>query len=253
MSQKTNILVVDDNEEFCQNVADILELEDYVITTAYDGFKAIELVKQNGFDLILMDVRMPEMDGVETFKKIKELMPLIPVIMVTAYAVEDLVREALREGAFGFLPKPLDFDKLLVLIRQTESSRALVLVVDDDQTLCDTVKDFLSEKGYRVSVAHDGDTAVQMTWENNFDIMLIDMNLPPINGLETYISIRDIRPGAVVIIITGYSKEMGNLVQRALRENAYTCLEKPIDMDELSSLLEQIKEQREKGMLRKPE
>jgi len=253
VSRKTNILVVDDNEEFCQNVADILELEDYVITTAYDGFKAIELVKQNGFDLILMDVRMPVMDGIETFKKIKELVPLIPVIMVTAYAVGDLVREALREGAFGFLPKPLDFDKLLVLIGQTEPNRALVLVVDDDQTICDTMRDFLSEKGYRVSVAYDGDTAVQMTWENNFDIMLIDMNLPPLNGLETYLSIRDIRPGAAVVIITGYSKEMGNLVQRALRENAYTCLEKPIDMDELSSLLEQIKEQRARGMLRKPE
>ncbi len=253
MSRKANILVVDDNEEFCQNVADILELEDYTITTAYDGFKAIELVKQNGFDLILMDVKMPVMDGLETFRKIKELMPFIPVIMVTAYAVEELVREALREGAFGFLPKPLDFDRLLALIGQAEPNGALVLVVDDDQAVCASMEDFLSEKGYRVSVAYDGDTAVQMTWENNFDIMLIDMNLPPLNGLETYISIRDIRPDAVVIIITGYSKEMGSLVQQALRENAYTCLEKPVNMDELSSLLEQIKEQRARGVLRKPE
>jgi len=253
MDEKVSILVVDDNEEFCQNVADILEMKDYAITTAYDGRKAIELVKQNGFDLILMDVRMPVMDGVEAFKKIKQVAPHIPVIMVTAYAVEDLVREALREGAFGFLPKPLDFDRLLARIQRAIPNGALVLVVDDNQNLCKNMKEFLSDRGYRVSLAHDGDTAVQMAWENNFDIMLIDMKLPPLNGLETYLSIKDIRPEAVVVIITGYSKEMDNLVQQALRENAYACLEKPINMDEMASLLERIKEQRAKGILRKPE
>ena len=70
MSEKPRILVVDDNEEFCQNVADILELKDYTVIAAHDGFQAFELVKQNGFDLVLMDVKMPVMDGVETFKKI---------------------------------------------------------------------------------------------------------------------------------------------------------------------------------------
>jgi len=253
MAEKVSILVVDDNKEFCQNVADILEMEDYAITTAYDGREAVELVKQSGFDLILMDVRMPVMDGVEAFMKIKEIAPDTSVIMVSAFAVEDLIKEALREGAFGSLKKPLDFDKLFGLIERALPNGALVLVVDDNQNLCSNIKDFLGDKGYRVSVAHDGDTAMQMTWEDNFDIMLIDMNLPPLNGLETYLSIKDIRPKAVIIIITGYLKEMENLVQQALRENAYTCLEKPINMDELSSLLERITEQRAKGILKKPE
>ena len=253
MSEKFKVLVVDDNEEFCQNVKDILvELKDYAVATAYDGFKALELVKQNHFDLVLMDVKMPVMDGVETFKKIKEIAPKTPVIMVTAYAIEDLIREALQEGAFGFLRKPLDFDRLFELMGKAIPDGALILVVDDDEDLCSNIKDVLGDKGYRVSVAYDGDKAIQKAREHNFDIVLIDMKLPPVNGLETYLSIKDIRPNAVAIVITGYPKDMHDLVQQALEGDAYTCLEKPINMEELLSLLEKIEEQKAKDILKRP-
>ena len=253
MSQKLNILVIDDNEEFCHNVADILELEDYAVATAHDGLKGLELVQQDGFDLVLTDVKMPIMNGVETFKKIKEIAPHTPVIMVSAFAVEDLVMEALQDGAFGFLKKPLDFDKLFALIGQALPDGAQILVVDDDENLCANIKDILTDKGYRLGIAHDGEQAIQLAWEHNFDIMLIDMKLPALNGLETYMAIREFRPDVAVIITTGSPKEMGNLVQQALRERAFACLAKPLNMDELSSILEQIKKGKAKGLLRKPE
>ncbi len=251
--EKSRILVVDDNEEFCRNVTDILELKDYEVVTAYDGFKALELVKQNGFDLVLMDVKMPVMDGVETFKKVKKIAPDTPVIMVTAFAVENLIREALREGAFGSLKKPLDFDEIFELIEQATPNGELILIVDDDENLCANMQDVLSDKGYRVNVAYDGNTAIEKAKKDNFDVMLIDMKLPALNGMETYLAIRDFRPNVVVIIITGYPQKMAKLAQQALQKNAYACLEKPIDMGELVSLLEQIKEQKAKGILKKPE
>jgi len=252
MSKELRILVVDDNEEFCQNVTDILELKGYEVVTAHDGFKALELVKQNGFDLVLMDVKMPVMDGVETFKKVKEVAPGTPVIMVTAYAVEDLIRDALREGAYSSLKKPLDFDQLFGLIARATGKGMLILVTDDDENLCANLKEVLSDKGYRVCVAYDGNIAIEKAEKNDFDIMLIDLKLPPLNGLETYLSIRDFRPNVAAIIITGYLREMSKLAQRAMQENAYACLEKPINMDELVSLLERIKEQKDKGTLKKP-
>jgi len=251
--KRARILVVDDNEEFCRNMTDILELKDYEVVTAYDGFKALELVKQNGFDLVLMDVKMPVMDGVETFKKVKKIAPDTPVIMVTAFAVEDLIREALREGAFGSLKKPLDFDEIFELIEQATPNGELILIVDDDENLCANMQDVLSGKGYRVSVAHDGNIAIEKAKRDNFDVMLIDLKLPALNGLETYLAIRDFRPNVVGIVITGYPQEMAKLAQQALQKNAYACLEKPIDMGELVSLLEQIKEQKAKGILKKPE
>lgn len=253
MSAKPKILVVDDNEDFCQNVSDVLELKGCEVLTAYDGFKSLELVKQNGFDLVLMDVKMPVMDGVETFRKIKQMAPSTPVIMVTAYAVEYLIREALREGAFGSLKKPLDFDKLFELITQATANGMLILIVDDDENLCVNMKDTLVDKGFRVSVAHDGNVAMEKVLEEEFDVMLIDLKLPPLNGLETYLSIRDFRPDLVVIVITGYPRETRKLLKQAIKENAYTCLEKPIKMDELISLLGQIKEENAEGILKKPE
>ena len=253
MSVKSKILVVDDNEEFCRNMTDILELRDYEVVTAPDGFKALEMAKQDGFKLVLMDIKMPVMDGVETFKKMKEIAPNTPVIMLTAYAVEGLIREALREGAFSALKKPLDFDHLFTLIEKAIASGALILVVDDDENLCANLKDNLSIKGYRVCVAYDGNMAIEKARENNFDIMLIDLKLPVLNGLETYLAIRDIRPNTVAIIISGYLQEMNELAQQAQQASVYSCLEKPIDIDNLVALLERIRKQKARGIIKKPE
>ena len=244
MSERTRVLVVDDNEEFCRNVDDILQLKDYEVVTANDGFKALELMEQNNFAVVLMDVKMPVMDGVETYKKVKEMAPDVPVIMVTAFSVEELIRDALREGAYGFLRKPLDFDKLFELMEKAINGM-LILVTDDDENLCANIEDTLTDKGYRVCTANDGETAIQRAWENNFDVMLIDLKLPFLSGLETYLSIRNIRPNVVAIIITGYPVQMSDMVTKALQKGAYDCLEKPIDMDKMLSLLEQIKEQKD--------
>ncbi|MFC2003371.1 response regulator [Chloroflexota bacterium] len=253
MSEKLKILVVDDNKEFCKNVTDILELKGYEVVSAYDGFKGLEAVKENGFDLVLMDVKMPVMDGVETFKKVKEIAPNTPVIMATAFAVEDLLREALQHGAYGSLKKPIDFDQLFGLIKQATGKGAMILVADDDENLCANMQQILGAKGYRVSVAYDGNEAVDKAEKNNFDIMLLDMKLPALNGLETYLAIREFRSNIVAIAITGYQMETSELVQRALQKSVYTCLEKPIDMDSLVSLLEQIKAQKDSGTLKKPQ
>ena len=253
MSEKLKILVVDDNEEFCRNVTDILELKGYEVVSTYDGFKGLEAVKEHGFDLVLMDVKMPAMNGVETYKKVKEIVPATPVIMVTAFAVEDLLREALTQGAYGSLKKPIDFDQLLELITQATGKGALILIADDDENLCANMQEVLSDKGFRVSVAYDGNTAVDEAEKNNFDIILLDMKLPVLNGLETYLAIREFRPTVVAIVIIGYRQGTSELVQRAMQESVYTCLEKPIDMDKLVSLLAQIKAQKNSGTLKKPQ
>jgi len=252
MSGKLKVLGVDDNKDFCQNVSDILELKDYEVVTAYDGFNALELVKQDGFDVVLMDVKMPVMDGVATFKKMKEVAPHTQVIMVSAYVVEELIREALWEGAFGALGKPLNFDELFALLERAGAGSGAMVLLADDENLCANMKDILEDRGYRVRVAHDGGMAVEQARKNNFDIMLLDMKMPVLNGLETYLAIRDFRPDVVAIMITGYPQGMGKLAQQALQKNAYTYLEKPIDMDKLTALLERIKEQKDKGVLEKP-
>jgi DNA-binding NtrC family response regulator len=196
-----------------------------------------------------MDIKMPVMNGVEAFKKLKEIAPETPVIMMTAYAVEELIQEALREGAFGAFHKPIDFEKLVSSIERALPGGALIMVVDDNRELRANLRDVLTEKGYRVNLAQDGQVAVQMARENNPDVVLLDMKMPAMNGLETYLAIQDIRPDLVVIVITGYLGELGDLAQQAVEKGAYVCLEKPLDMDRLLELLHRLVELRSGGLL----
>lgn len=234
------VLIVDDNIPFSENIADILNVKGFETICVHDGPRAVEAVKENGFDLILMDIRMPTMNGVETLKRIQEIAPATPVIMMTAYAVEDLIREALQEGAFGVLRKPLDIEKLISTIEVGFPDGGLIMVVDDDEALCASLHDVLEEKGYRTRTARNGETAIEMARECDFDIILLDMKLPGLNGLEVYLAIRDVRPNAVMIMITGYPQNGEGLARRAVEEGAYICLEKPLDVDHLLNVLDEV-------------
>ena len=107
---------MDDNISICKSMSLILGYNGYTVTTASDGFDAIEKDKETPFDVIFMDIKMPGMNGVETYKKIKQDRPDAMVIMMTAYTVKELVDEALQEGAYGAFAKPLDMDKVLSMV-----------------------------------------------------------------------------------------------------------------------------------------
>ena len=123
MSEELRVLIVDDNEDFCRSLADILVLRDHEVSCAYSGFHAVEEVQQNSFDLVVTDIKMPEMNGVETFKKIRGIRPEIPVLMMTGFSVDDLIGEALREGVLGVLRKPVDHDEMFRLIEEATAGR----------------------------------------------------------------------------------------------------------------------------------
>ena len=236
----TKILVVDDDKEFCISMTDILEAKGYAVESENSGKAAIAKVKGKSFDVVLMDIKMPVMNGVEAFKQIKKISPKTAVIMVTAYSVEDLIKEALRVGAFGVLRKPLDIDKLIEQIELSKERGMLILVTDDDPNTRETFKDVLEAKGYKVSTATTGEEAIEQSRERPSDILFMDMKLSALNGLETYLAIKEINPRVIAVIITGYYEETKDLVDKALKKGAYTFLQKPLDMDKVLGLIEEI-------------
>jgi two-component system response regulator HydG len=242
MEEKAHILIVDDNVSLCKTMSFVLGRKGYVVTTATDGPEAIERVKESPFDMTFMDIKMPLMDGVETYRRIKQIRPEAVVMMMTAYAVEDLVQQALEEGAYGIVYKPLDIEKVVAVIEEASRVKkgALILVVDDDPATCITLRNILTRKGYKVGIAHTGEKAVAMAQEAAYDTIFIDMRLPTINGLETYLAIREVNPQAVAIMMTAYHQEMANLVEVALQNHAYACLYKPLDMEDLLGLVDEI-------------
>lgn len=246
-SSKPHILIVDDDAGMVRTMAMILERKGYAVSTAQDGQTVIEKVKEQPFDIIFMDIKMPVMGGVETYRRIREIRPDAVVMMMTAYAVEDLVEQALEEGAYGILYKPLDMDKVVEIIEASreDNQGALIMVVDDDPATCVTLKNILIQRSYEVGIAHSGEEAIAAAKEKAHEIIFIDMRMPTLNGLETYLAIREINPQVVAILITAYRQEMSDLIEEALENHAYTCLYKPIEIENMLQILEEIWEQKQ--------
>jgi len=115
---KNRILIVDDDSAHRQMLRAVLGSEGYEITEAPDGESAVAAVGKQFYDLVLMDIRMKALSGIEAQKQIAAISPGIPVIIMTAYASVDTARDALKSGAFDYLTKPLDIDELKILVRR---------------------------------------------------------------------------------------------------------------------------------------
>jgi DNA-binding NtrC family response regulator len=246
MDERLKILVVDDNTEFCENIKDLLEHNDFEVMTAYDAMKGLEIIKNHGADLVLLDVHMPKLGGIEAFRKMKDAAPLTPIIMVTGHEVEDQLRATLREGAYGALSKPFDFDigKLGSRIEKAVSRNPSILIVDEDRDVSSAIDHALKNRGYSVSVAVSCSKAIRYAREDHFDIMLIDMKLPQWESLGTYFVIRDARPNLNVIVLTSQTREFRNLVKGTLNDESFAILEKPVEVGTLISLFDDIVEQK---------
>ena len=121
---KKSVLVVDDDDAHRTVLKTVLKGWGYDIHEANDGHVAVSKVKDNPFDLVLMDIRMLKLSGIEALKQIKIFNPAIPIVIMTAYSSVETAVEALKKGAYDYLTKPLDFDELrLVMERGMEHSR----------------------------------------------------------------------------------------------------------------------------------
>ena len=124
MTEKNTILVVDDDHAHRTMLNTLINGWGYAVAEADDGFTAIEKVKESSYDLVLMDVRMVRVSGLEALEAIKGYNPAIPVIIMTAYSSVETAVKALKQGAHDYLTKPLDFDKLrLTIDRAMEHTR----------------------------------------------------------------------------------------------------------------------------------
>jgi DNA-binding NtrC family response regulator len=239
---KTSILVVDDLRSMRMTLGGILEDEGYSVMTAEDGYQAIEAVGQRHFDIIFIDIKMPGIDGVQTFREIKKIDPDTAVVMMTAYSVEELVREALEEGAYAIIYKPFDINMVICIIEELLTRSTLVLVVDDHFADRETLKTILEEKGYRVATASDGTEAIDMVRSRHYDIVFLDVRLPDMTGFETFEQVKKIDPQATVIMMTGYAEE--ELIKNTIEAGAYTCLRKPFDMNKVIALVDRVSRER---------
>ena len=120
---KIKVLIADDEKEFIETLAQRLEMRDFAVTTVDSGGAAIEIAAKINFDVIILDVQMPEINGIDALKKIKEATPLVPVIMLTGEATVENAIQGMKLGAFDFLIKPTEMDRLSDKIKQAHAHK----------------------------------------------------------------------------------------------------------------------------------
>ncbi len=246
------ILVVDDDRRIVKTTCDILTVKGHEAIAAYSGEEGVEKVGSDSPDCVLMDIKMPGISGVEAMKRMKKIIPALPVVLVSAYATDELMEEAKRAGAYAVLSKPLNFPMILSflsLLRKEES----ILVVDDDQNFCRTLKDILTLGGYQVETESEPQKVMDhLEKDYKLAIVLLDLKLGAVNGVDVLKDIRARYPNKPVVLMTGYRQEMGDSIEKAHKIGAYTCLYKPFETDNLIGLIEEIRIKKLQNLLVTP-
>ena len=190
---KPKILVVDDDMSLRKMLEAVLTDDGYDVKEADDGQHAIEFVEEQFYDLILMDIRMTRMGGIEALKRIKKLSPGIPVIIMTAYASVETAREALKSGAFDYLTKPLDIDELKLIVQRALRHHQL-----------EQENRYLRER-----------------LDDRFDFSNIIGNSRPMKNL--FETLAQVAPTDATVLITGESGTGKEIVANAIHQNSPRC------------------------------
>jgi len=268
----SHVLVVDDDPALLQALPEALRLRMAGVTvdTADSGTAALDRIVAREYDAIVIDVKMPGMDGLALLAEIRARRPDTPVLMITGHGEHALAIQALRGGAYDFIQKPIDRDhfvaalarairahglnrrvkdRQLALERCTSeleqfveklgrgSEQARVLIVDDDPALLQALPQALRLRMAEVTVetADSAAVALDRIAARDYDAIVTDIKMPGMDGLALLAEIRRRQPDTPILIITGHGEY--DLSVRALRGGAYDFIQKPIDRDHFVATL----------------
>jgi two-component system response regulator HydG len=229
MSSAQRILVVDDEAPLLLTLVANLELEGFDVMEAKNAEQALALLASHTFDVVLSDIRMPGMNGVDLCRAIHRMKPEIPVILMTAFTAEGLVRDAVSEGALMVIPKPFAIEHLLRMLH-TAMHRPVVLVIDDIVEVAETMAAALHAVGLPARAVYDGSSAIEAFRAGDIGVCIVDMVMPGLSGPDVIDQIRAIDRSVIVIAISGYDVEE---LFRRVAHQADTILRKPIEPTDL--------------------
>lgn len=230
MHNESRILVVDDEAGLRASLAANLELEGYSVVEASSGAEAIDLFRRESFDLVITDIRMPGISGVDAFREIRKIRPDAAVVLMTAFTLEGIIEEALGEGVYAIVTKPFSMEHLIRMVSRV-IGQSPILVVDDAVDQATALVAALRSVGLRAEAAYDGPTAIETARRAGVDVCVLDLVMPGMDGVAVCEEILRADPTALIVAISGHA--VPEQMHRLMRMGGYACLRKPIDTREL--------------------
>ncbi len=230
------ILVVDDDPGMVRTLQDILRLHGWDVDAASNGDEAVQAVDRQSYSAVLMDVRMPGMDGVTAFQRMHQRRPQVPVLLMTAYAADHLLDAAVKGGVMRILPKPLDLRQTLQLLDSAVAETHAVLIVDDQVDFLKTLAGALRAHGHSVVEATSLDDAVGIARGAGARVILLHLHIDSIDPASAVAALRAANAHANIILYSGRPSELRAAVTGVSAVKA--ALPKPLPMDQLLGLLD---------------
>lgn len=234
MSKK--ILIVDDELQIRELLYDLFSHKGYKVFTSPNAEEAIEIIRKENPDTVLLDLKMPNTDGIEALKRVRKLGFKNKILVLSGLEDEEIKKAALLNGANGFLSKQLDLKVILKAeCRVPEKTEHKVLIADDDPGIQSLLRDFLIKKGFSPIIAKNGEEALEKVNKDNPAMVLLDIRMPGMDGLMVLKKIKEINQGIGVIMITGVGEEY--IAQEAMNAGAFDYIVKPVNLDYLEMCL----------------
>lgn len=234
------VLVVDDDRFMVKTLTDVLRLKGWEVASAYNGHDAVARLAEGEFDFVIMDVKMPGMDGVSAFKAMKLMKPDVRVVLMTAYAAHDLLTEAQREGVLRIMPKPVDVDGLISMLTGTLSRNEPVLIVDSDVVFLRTLSDTLRLTGYQTVAASTLDEALRFMTEQRPGAVLLHMHLGGTEPRDAVVAVHQVSPAVALVLYSGRPGAVEEMHQHIPGAWIHAYLQKPFAVEQLAGVLSAV-------------
>ena len=246
------ILVVDAQEGFRDVLRGVLRAYGHDVVMAAGGKEALHCVDSSLPAVVLLDPALPDKSGLDVLVKIRASAPHLPVVIVSENLSPEVESRARELGVTDVLRKGLKMDVIMEAVRRalqhagkptaprpvvpaagaaSEAKAATVLVVDDEPEIVELVGEFLERRGYRVKTATNGEDALALVEKEPPDLMLLDIYMPGMNGVDVLRRLKAQQSPVGVIMLTASQEEL--LLQEALKLGAFDVLSKPVNLDEL--------------------
>ena len=237
--KRAAILIIDDNRDLTDGLGEVLCDEGYRVTLAYNGKKGLAAIEAGDFDLVILDIKLPDMNGIEVFQIIHSVHPAVKVIVVTAYRIEQLLSEAVGDGEVRIFRKSMTSPQVSEALGQMVAG-GIVLIVDDDLEFAENLTDHLLTRGVSALHGHDCRKAVAELVANPVEVMVLDVRMPIICGLGVHLQLRQQGRICKTVIVIGNLDEVPDSADVFRSALTTGCLFKPFAPEEMLVLIERV-------------
>ncbi|MBU2498956.1 MAG: response regulator [Proteobacteria bacterium] len=212
--KKRNLLLVDDEEKFLYTIADRIRLKGFEPLLATSGKEALEIARKHKVHAAVVDLKMPDMDGLVVITKLREIHPKIKTVLLTGFG-DEKVKEAAEALDAAYFEKD-EMGSFWDFIKVLGKKKFNILLVDDEKKFLDTIADRIRFKGFEPLLATSGNEALEIARKHKVHAAVVDLKMPDMDGLVVITKLKEIHPKIKTVLLTGFGDEKVKDAAKAL-------------------------------------